>query len=57
MSRDEYMAHVDRITGERYGFAGHKGYGTKKHYEAIAKHGPSPYHRRTFRLEGGYSKT
>ena len=57
VSRDEYMAHVDRITGERYGFAGHKGYGTKRHYEAIAKHGPSPYHRRTFRLEGGYSKT
>jgi len=31
-----------------YGFDGHKGYGTKAHMEAIHKHGPCPYHRRTF---------
>jgi len=27
-----------------------KGYGTKKHYDVLEKHGPCPYHRRSFRL-------
>jgi ribonuclease HII len=31
-----------------YGFAQHKGYGTAGHRAAIARHGPSPIHRRTF---------
>lgn len=31
-----------------YGFDRHKGYGTKKHVEAIRKHGPCPIHRSTF---------
>lgn len=31
-----------------YGFEKHKGYGTKSHYEMIAKLGPSPIHRRTY---------
>lgn len=31
-----------------YGFAQHKGYGTAVHRAAIAQHGPSPIHRRTF---------
>ena len=31
-----------------YGFAENKGYGTKRHMEAIAKHGPCPIHRKTF---------
>jgi ribonuclease HII len=31
-----------------YGFAQHKGYGTGAHRAAIALHGPSPLHRRTF---------
>ncbi len=31
-----------------YGFAQHKGYGTAAHRAAIARHGPSPIHRRTF---------
>lgn len=31
-----------------YGFARHKGYGTKAHYAALARLGPSPIHRRTF---------
>ena len=31
-----------------YGFAGHKGYGTKQHMQAIEQLGPSPIHRRTF---------
>ena len=32
----------------QYGFARHKGYGTREHLEAIAKHGPCPIHRRSF---------
>ncbi len=31
-----------------YGFASHKGYGSKSHREAIARHGPCPIHRRSF---------
>lgn len=47
--------HRDRLLVEldaqfpHYGFAGHKGYPTKSHREAIARHGPCPEHRRTFR--------
>jgi ribonuclease HII len=32
-----------------YGFDRNKGYGTASHKRALASHGPSPYHRRTFR--------
>jgi ribonuclease HII len=32
----------------QYGFDRNKGYGTKFHLDAIANHGPSPFHRRTF---------
>ena len=32
----------------QYGFAKHKGYGTKAHYEAIQAHGILPIHRRSF---------
>ena len=31
-----------------YGFAKHKGYGTKQHREAIEKFGPCPIHRKSF---------
>lgn len=31
-----------------YGFAAHKGYGTKAHLEAIRTHGPCEEHRRSF---------
>jgi len=31
-----------------YGFAGHKGYPTKAHMDAVREHGPSPIHRKTF---------
>ncbi|MEP0546321.1 MAG: ribonuclease HII [Rhodothermales bacterium] len=33
-----------------YGWAGHKGYPTAAHYDALRLHGPSPHHRRSFRL-------
>jgi ribonuclease HII len=32
----------------KYGFHEHKGYGTKKHLEALALYGPTPIHRRSF---------
>jgi ribonuclease HII len=32
----------------QYGFALHKGYGTKAHREAILKYGPCPAHRMSF---------
>ena len=31
-----------------YGFAVHKGYGTRRHYDAIREYGMCPIHRRTF---------
>lgn len=48
--RDDYMLQMDAKYPE-YGFAIHKGYGTKEHMTAIAKYGPSPIHRRSFRLK------
>ena len=32
----------------QYGFEVHKGYGTKRHYEALREHGPCEIHRMTF---------
>lgn len=47
--RDRHMVALDeRYPG--YGFADHKGYGTAAHYTALAELGPSPVHRRSFRL-------
>ena len=47
VSRDRLMKEYDeKFPG--YGFAKHKGYGTKEHYEAIRKLGPSPIHRMSF---------
>jgi ribonuclease HII len=34
-----------------YGWARNVGYPTREHYAALAAHGPTPYHRRSFRLE------
>jgi ribonuclease HII len=46
--RDRMMIAYDRHY-PGYGFAGHKGYGSALHLEAIARLGPSALHRRTFR--------
>lgn len=46
--RDNLMEKLEhRYPG--YGFAEHKGYGTKVHFEALRKLGPCPIHRITFR--------
>ncbi|MCI1964635.1 MAG: ribonuclease HII [Oscillospiraceae bacterium] len=47
VSRDRVMCQVDEIYPD-YGFAKHKGYGTKLHVEMLHKLGPCPVHRRTF---------
>lgn len=47
VSRDRLMKQFDEEFPQ-YGFAKHKGYGTKAHYEAIAQYGPSEIHRMTF---------
>lgn len=46
-TRDQIMRAL-HIQWPHYGFDLHKGYGTKIHREAIAQHGPSPVHRKTF---------
>ncbi len=48
VERDRMMGEFDRIY-PGYGFAVHKGYPTRDHFEAIRRLGPSPIHRRTFR--------
>lgn len=47
VSRDRFMAEMAERYPE-YRFDKHKGYGTKLHYELLARYGPSPIHRRTF---------
>ena len=47
--RDRTMKRLD-IIYPQYGFAKHKGYPTKEHRAAIAKYGPSPIHRLSFKL-------
>lgn len=47
--RDDYMNTI-AVEHPAYGWDINKGYPTKKHRAAIAEHGVSPYHRKTFRL-------
>lgn len=54
VTRDELMTRL----GEKYpqyGFEQHKGYGTKAHYAALERYGPSPVHRMSF-LKKFYAK-
>lgn len=47
--RDAHMVHL-HAAYPMYGWAQHKGYPTAAHYAALRAHGPSPHHRRSFRL-------
>lgn len=47
VSRDRLLEEMDKKYPE-YGFAKHKGYGTKAHMEAIQKYGVSEVHRKSF---------
>jgi ribonuclease HII len=45
--RDALMRELDGMHPQ-YGLASHKGYGTPEHLRALAEHGPSALHRRSF---------
>lgn len=47
VSRDRLCIEMDKNYPE-YGFAKHKGYGTKEHMNAIIKYGATPVHRKSF---------
>jgi len=47
VTRDRIMERLDRLH-PGYGFANHKGYGTREHREAIGRLGVCPIHRRSF---------
>lgn len=45
--RDAVMARYHKRYS-RYGFASNSGYGTRHHWNALQRYGPSPIHRRSF---------
>src|SRR5699024_3473620 len=47
VERDRQMVRLEQLH-PGYGFARHKGYGTKAHCEALARLGACPQHRRSF---------
>lgn len=47
VARDRMMVDYDQHFPQ-YGFAGHKGYSTKKHQQALDEYGPSPIHRLSY---------
>ncbi|MFH1941199.1 MAG: ribonuclease HII, partial [bacterium] len=51
VTRDRMMVDLDALYPE-YGFARHKGYGTKEHVEGIRKHGLCEIHRKSFHIKG-----
>jgi ribonuclease HII len=52
VTRDRMMVELDQRYPE-YGFCRHKGYVTEEHLRALAEHGPSLVHRRSFRCVPG----
>ena len=47
VTRDHEMVELDKLYPQ-FGFAKHKGYPTKAHFEAIAEHGVIDQHRRSY---------
>ena len=47
VTRDRLMRKMHEIY-PNYGFAQHKGYGTKSHLDCLQKFGPCPIHRKSF---------
>ena len=47
--RDRMMARYDRIYAG-FALARNKGYGTEEHYRALEERGPTPFHRKSFKL-------
>jgi ribonuclease HII len=50
VTRDRIMMDLD-LKYPEYSFKNHKGYGTKKHIEAIKKHGQLEIHRKSFKVK------
>lgn len=50
VTRDREMVAIDSLY-PNYGFAGHKGYGTSAHVQAIAEYGLCEIHRKSFKLK------
>lgn len=48
VERDRMMCQLDSAFPQ-YGFARHKGYGTREHRASLVEFGPCPQHRRSFR--------
>lgn len=48
-ARDRLLCELDALY-PAYGFAAHKGYGTRRHRHALERLGPCEIHRRSFRL-------
>jgi len=48
VARDREMVALSEVYPQ-YGFAGHKGYPTKAHMQALQTYGVSPIHRRSFK--------
>ncbi len=48
VARDNEMKELDALYPD-FGFAKHKGYPTKLHFEMLAKFGPTPQHRQSFK--------
>jgi len=59
-ARDALMDRLDH-RWPVYGLAAHKGYGTERHRQALAEHGPCPLHRlsflRSWRQGGDHSRS
>ena len=56
VTRDRYMVRLAKRY-PHYGFDSHKGYGTRRHYKALKKHGISNVHRRSFLKKSRISNT
>jgi ribonuclease HII len=48
VTRDRQMVAIDKLY-PAYGFARHKGYGSRMHMQALFEFGPTPVHRQSFR--------
>lgn len=56
VTRDAYMVELDQRCPE-YGWASNKGYAAPEHIAALEHHGPSPWHRLSWRLPGASTGT
>ena len=55
VTRDRFMVQAD-LDYPGYGFAKHKGYGVPQHMAALAKLGPCPLHRMSFKPVGAAAR-